>query len=161
RWLSDFCSVDRKRLIGGAWIHLFDVDEAVRDVREAVEKLNLRVIAFRPNRYAQRNWFDPAYDRLWATIQDLDVPIAFHEGGGGALVETAGAPRFQPNHVLWHIVSHPFEQMLACMSLIMGGVLERFPKLRVAFLESGCGWAPFWLDRMNEHWERHIQALGP
>jgi predicted TIM-barrel fold metal-dependent hydrolase len=51
--------------------------------------------------------------------------------------------------------------MLACLDVIMGGVLERFPRLRFAFLESGCGWVPFWLERMDEHWERHIQALAP
>jgi predicted TIM-barrel fold metal-dependent hydrolase len=35
-----------------------------------------------------------------------------------------------------------------------GGVPERFPKLRVAFLECGCGWVPYWMDRMDEEWEK-------
>jgi len=46
-----------------------------------------------------------------------------------------------------------FRSMLACMDIIMGGVMERFPKLRFAFLEAQCGWLPFWLDRMDEHYE--------
>jgi len=47
-----------------------------------------------------------------------------------------------------HISTHSMEQMLACMDIIMGGVMERFPRLRFAFLEGQCGWLPFWLGRM-------------
>jgi predicted TIM-barrel fold metal-dependent hydrolase len=46
------------------------------------------------------------------------------------------------------------EQMLAMLALIGGGVLERYPRLRMAFLEAGCGWVPYWLWRMDEHWEK-------
>jgi predicted TIM-barrel fold metal-dependent hydrolase len=60
---------------------------------------------------------------------------------------------------LTHMISHPFEQMLAALSIIAGGVLERFPRLRVAFLESGCGWLPFWLHRMDEHYERRAHEV--
>jgi predicted TIM-barrel fold metal-dependent hydrolase len=65
---------------------------------------------------------------------------------------TAGIDRFE-SFFFQHIVSHPFEQQLACLSLIAGGVLERFPRLRVAFMESGTGWLPYWLHRMDEHYE--------
>jgi len=43
--------------------------------------------------------------------------------------------------------------MLASLNFCADGVLEKFPKLKVAYLESGCGWLPFWLERMDEHWE--------
>ena len=52
-----------------------------------------------------------------------------------------------------HIACHPLEQMLASLNLCADGVLEKFPTLKVAYLESGCGWVPFWLERMDEHWE--------
>ena len=39
------------------------------------------------------------------------------------------------------------------MAFTVGGILHRFPKLRVAFLEANTGWLPFWLDRLDEHWE--------
>lgn len=52
-----------------------------------------------------------------------------------------------------HMFGHPFEQMIA-LSVILGeGVLDRFPKLRFVFLESGCGWLPYWFHRMDEHYE--------
>jgi uncharacterized protein len=38
-------------------------------------------------------------------------------------------------------------------------VLERFPRLKVAFLESGCAWLPFWLHRMDEHWEKRAHEV--
>ncbi|MHB8439588.1 MAG: amidohydrolase family protein, partial [Acidimicrobiales bacterium] len=52
-----------------------------------------------------------------------------------------------------HAVSHSFEEMLACAQLIAFGVLERHPEMRVAFLESSGGWAPFWLERLDEQAE--------
>ena len=50
-----------------------------------------------------------------------------------------------------HVLSHPFEQMAACAGLILTGVLERHPSLRVAFLESGSAWLPYWLHRLDAH----------
>ena len=49
--------------------------------------------------------------------------------------------------------------MYACLSIIMGGVTERFPDLRVAFLEGNCSWLPFWLWRMDEHYEHREKVI--
>ena len=67
-------------------------------------------------------------------------------------MKAAGADRFNITGIA-HISTHPVEQMLTCMDVIMGGVMERFPKLRMGFMEGQCGWLPFWLDRMDEHYE--------
>lgn len=47
------------------------------------------------------------------------------------------------------------EQMTAAASLILGGTLERHPQLRIGFMEAGCGWVPYWLERMDEHAEHY------
>jgi predicted TIM-barrel fold metal-dependent hydrolase len=52
-----------------------------------------------------------------------------------------------------HMICHPFEQMAACLDIVAGGVLERHPGLRVAFLESGLGWLEYWLDRLDGHFD--------
>ena len=52
-----------------------------------------------------------------------------------------------------HMVSHTMEMMLAALSIIWDGVCERFPKVRIGFLESGGGWMASWLDRMDRHFE--------
>src|SRR5205823_1334037 len=54
---------------------------------------------------------------------------------------------------LQHASSNPMEMMRAMATMIGGGVFERFPDLRVTYLESGCGWLPFWLERLDEHLE--------
>jgi predicted TIM-barrel fold metal-dependent hydrolase len=50
-------------------------------------------------------------------------------------------------------MSHPMEQMAAMGSLMLDGALERHPTMRVAFLESGTGWLPYWLARLDGHAE--------
>src|SRR2546426_5197753 len=61
--------------------------------------------------------------------------------------------QFGTNPMLKHIYSHPVEQMLTAGAFCAGGILERHPRLRVAFLEGNCSWVPFLLCRMDEHWE--------
>ena len=77
--------------------------------------------------------------------------IGFHEGGNSGM-PTVGVDRFDGRGAQ-HIISHTMEMMLACMSVIWGGVCERHPKLRVGFLESGGGWIAPWLDRMDRHFD--------
>jgi hypothetical protein len=48
------------------------------------------------------------------------------------------------------MTSHPFEQMLSIVSIISNGVLDRFPKLNVGFLEAGVGFLPYWMERFDE-----------
>jgi predicted TIM-barrel fold metal-dependent hydrolase len=56
-------------------------------------------------------------------------------------------------------LSHPFLQMIQLTSIVLEGVLERFPKLTFAALEAGCQWIPFLMDRMDmEFGHRSPQA---
>ena len=95
------------------------------------------------------------------------MPVAFHEGWPHEL-PVAGGDRFDGSHEdLWlteHAMCHPFEMMYAVTCMIAGGVLERFPGLKVAFLEANCSWAPYWLWRLDEHYEhreRHVKKQLP
>jgi predicted TIM-barrel fold metal-dependent hydrolase len=63
--------------------------------------------------------------------------------------------------MLKHVYCHPVEQMLAVGSFCGGGILERHPNLRVAFLEGNCSWLPFLLWRLDEHWERQGDVYAP
>jgi predicted TIM-barrel fold metal-dependent hydrolase len=51
------------------------------------------------------------------------------------------------------MISHTMEMMLAALSVIWGGVVDRHPRLRIAFLESDGGWIAPWLDRMDRHFD--------
>jgi predicted TIM-barrel fold metal-dependent hydrolase len=149
-WLSDYCRTYPARFVGIGAVPLHDVEEARKEARHAIAQLGLKGIFVRPNPLNGRTLDDPAYDRLYAELQDLDATFCVHEATGN--FPTAGADRY-PNYFLRHLFSHALEQKIACSTLICGGVLERFPKLRVAFLESGVGWLPHWLERMDEHYK--------
>ena len=60
-----------------------------------------------------------------------------------------------------HTVSFPVGIFVQFSNMIFQGVPERFPKLRLAFLEIGCTWLPYWLDRMDEHWEKRGKIETP
>jgi predicted TIM-barrel fold metal-dependent hydrolase len=105
----------------------------------------------RPNPYNNKMIHHPDYEPFWAAAEDLDFSIGFHEGGSSGM-PTVGVDRFEGRGAK-HIISHTMEMMLACMSVIWGGVCERHPKIRIAFLESGGGWIAPWLDRMDRHFD--------
>jgi predicted TIM-barrel fold metal-dependent hydrolase len=60
-----------------------------------------------------------------------------------------------------HTLSHAFAQMIQMTSIVLRGVLEKFPNLRVAFMEAGCSWAPYWAGRMDEEWEKRGKVEAP
>ncbi len=158
-WLYEFCQENPERLLGAGMISPFDVDDAVREVRRAARELGFRGVFLRPNEVNGRNWHDPYYEPLWTALEDLGVPLGFHEGAGSQLRQVG--EQFGANAMLKHVYCHPVEQMLAAGSFCMGGILERHPSLRVAFLEGNCSWVPFLLWRMDEHWERQGDVYAP
>jgi predicted TIM-barrel fold metal-dependent hydrolase len=149
-WLADYCRAYPGRFVGIGAVPLHDVTEAVKEARRAVTQLGMKGIFVRPNPFNGRTLDDTLYDPLYGEIQELDVALCVHEATGN--FPAAGADRYQ-NYLLRHLFSHALEQKIACSTIICGGVLERFPKLRVAFLESGVGWLPHWLERMDEHFK--------
>ena len=151
-WLYDYCGADRTRLIGVGVIPVQDIKAAVEETRRAILELKFQAVFVRPNPVKGRTPDDSYYDPLYETLVDLGVPLMIHEGSG-AYLPTAGADRFPGQWFFTHMVSHPFEQMLASLSLICKGTLEKHPGLQVVFLESGAGWLPYWLWRMDEHYE--------
>jgi len=151
RWLADYCRPYPDRLFGIAMLPMQSVDAAIEEMRFARRELGFRGGFLRPNPYNDRKLHDPAYEPFWSAAEDLDFSIGLHEGGNSGM-PTVGIDRFEGRGAQ-HIISHTMEMMLASMSMIWGGVVERHPKLRVAFLESGGGWIAPWLDRMDRHFD--------
>ena len=150
-WLSDYCATSRDRLAGVALLPLQDVDASVTELERCVERFGFRGAFFRPNPYAGRSIQHPAYEPLWTRAEDLGVAITVHEGLSDSL-PTLARDRFE-NPISLHVCSHSFEQMAACLGVLQSGILERHPRLHFAFLESGCGWLPYWLERIDGHYE--------
>ena len=150
-WLHDYCKPDPARLVGAGMISPHDVRDAVEEARRAVEELGFRAIFVRPNLVKGRNWHEAYFEPLWDELERLNVPLGFHEGFGPYLSQVGD--RFGADIQMVHTACHPMEMMLAVISMIGGGVLERHPNLRVAFLEGNCSWVPFLLWRLDEHYE--------
>ncbi|HEU5319327.1 MAG TPA: amidohydrolase family protein, partial [Methylomirabilota bacterium] len=151
-WLADFCDTDRVRLKPAAVMPLHEVGRAVEEARRAVRELGAVALVLSSHPVNGRAWYDPVYDPFWAEAERLGVPVAFH-GIQMAYQEHLGR-RFMDNFALAHAAAHPVEMMLALGSLLAGGVLERFPGLRAAFLEGSCSWVPWWLWTLDERVEK-------
>ena len=100
----------------------------------------------------ERNLDDPAFDVVWQTAERLGVAVCTH-GGGQAPGQTPFAIDRFTTRLGIHALTHPLGAMQAVFNFTVGGVLHRFPKLRVGFMEAAAGWLPFWLERLDEHWE--------
>jgi predicted TIM-barrel fold metal-dependent hydrolase len=151
-WLHEFCAHAPERLFGAAMVAPHDVGAAVAEARRAVGELGFRAVFLNPGCIDRRPWHDPHYDPLWREIERLDVPLAFH-GGGQTYLRPDFSLEVFDRLMMWHTFSQPLGIMTAAVSLCAGGVLERFPRLRVALLEGNCAWAPWLLHRLDEHYE--------
>src|SRR5258708_17927801 len=152
-WLAEHCAPDKERLLGVAMIPLQEPEMAVKEAARARRELGPRGMFISPHPLDNRNLDDQAYEPLWELAEQLNLPALIHVSTGIRL-PTAGAERFD-RYSLFHLHAHPLEQMTAAASLVLGGVLERHPRLRVGFMEAGCGWVPYWLERMDEHAENY------
>jgi predicted TIM-barrel fold metal-dependent hydrolase len=151
-WLADFVAFAPDRMYGAAMVAPHDVEGAVGEARRAVEELGFRAVFLAPGCVNNRPWHHPAYDPLWAEVQRLGVPVAFH-GGGQTYLTPDFSLQVLDKLMLWHTFNQPLAMQFVTVSLCGGGVLERFPDLRVALLEGNCSWAPWLLTRLDEHFE--------
>jgi predicted TIM-barrel fold metal-dependent hydrolase len=156
-WAHDFCRVNPKRLISSAIMPQMDVHASIAELRRAVGELGLNGAFLRPNPIGGRTLDNPDWEPFWSLLEELDVPLVLHEGATQDVPQIGNA-RYQ-NFVFRHMICHPFEQQLALLGLIGSGVLERHPKLRVMIVEAGCGWVPYWIERMDHHAEEWAYAL--
>ncbi len=137
------------RLHAVALLPIADPEAAAAELRHAVKNLGCigAMIAADGGHLLGDRTFDPVY----AEAESLDVMLGIHASGshlGGAGVD--GFPSF----IETHTCSHAFGQMRQLTSTIFQGVPERFPNLRIAYLEAGCGWAPYWAERMDDEYAK-------
>ncbi|NDJ23581.1 amidohydrolase family protein [Nostoc sp. B(2019)] len=156
-WLRDFCSYDPQILRGVGVVNLHAPEEMVSELQRVAD-FGWKAVFLRPNLVKGRSLSSPAYEAFWTKCEELGIAVSLHEGTHSRL-PTAGADRFNTRFAL-HACSHPLEQMMGLLSLIEGGVLERHPHLKVGFMESGCGWLPYWLWRLDREYEDLQWEIG-
>jgi len=154
RWLADFCAEDPVRRAGVGLILPNDLDEAIKDI-EFIARAGLRGGVLLPLIPPDCGWlkplYDPAWDRVFAAIQDHDLVMNQHSG--------QGSPDYGKGPVaeaLW-ISEVTFYCQAGYRHLIMSGAFEKFPRLKYILTESGCAWVPAMLNSLDRI-HRGIQA---
>jgi predicted TIM-barrel fold metal-dependent hydrolase len=147
--LHDFAEVDPARLIVSYQIPIHDIDMAVAEVERVVafgaKSLQLPVF---PNELGQPDYYDERYAPLFSVIEESGLPICCHIGLKTTLEDVA---RRDPTPNMGVMV--PLTPLMTAEAFgmwIMGGVFERFPKLKVVFVEPGLTWVAWWLDVVDD-----------
>jgi uncharacterized protein len=170
RGMVEFCSVDQ-RLLPTCYVPLADFDRATAMADESIAMGAAAVLVASgcPRTHSPSH---VQLDELWARAQDAAIPVVFHVGGTGDLIEPGyfrnGVPVPPDFHggeenfrsVDYMGIPRPPAQTLATM--IFDGVLDRFPTLRIGVIEQGAIWVPSWLRQMEAAFDafaRHEERL--
>ncbi|MFC2022133.1 amidohydrolase family protein [Chloroflexota bacterium] len=137
------------RFVGMATVPMQDMSKAVPELERAVRKLGLKAVEILSN-INGKNLDEPEFWPFYQKAQDLDIPIYIHPSTGRL---NAGADRMQ-RYFLINLIGNPLDTTLAIASIIFGGVLESFPRLRFLLSHAG-GYAPF----IRGRWEQGYQFI--
>jgi predicted TIM-barrel fold metal-dependent hydrolase len=153
-WMADFVADCERpgRVFGAAMLAPHDVGSAVDELARNVER-GFKAAFLVPGNVDNRPWHHPSYDPLWREAERLGVPVCFHGGGVTSLKPDFAFSQHLDKLMLWHPFNQPLGIMYVATCFTSGGILERFPQLRVGLLEGNCSWAPFMMYRLDEHWE--------
>ena len=155
-WMADFTGAHPKRLKGTCLLNVDDVDEAVAELERCLVKG--AAAACIPAYPGEGRTYDlPRCERLWAAAQDAGIPIVMHTGsyrpGPGVIgsfandISAGGTSSFRASEDYW--------ARRAIGDMMFSGVFERFPRLRVGAVEFELGWAPYFIQTMDRHYEEH------
>ncbi|HEY1828309.1 MAG TPA: amidohydrolase family protein [Acidimicrobiales bacterium] len=170
RGMLEFCSVD-PRLLPSLYVPLVDPARAAAAAKDALEQgaAALLIASGCPPHYS------PSHLDLfpvWAQAQEAGIPIVFHVGGTGDLIDRhyfknglPVPPDFHGGEENFRSVDYmgiPVPPMQTLATLIFDGVLERFADLRIGVIEQGAIWVPSWMRQMESAFEafhRHEERL--
>jgi predicted TIM-barrel fold metal-dependent hydrolase len=151
-WFADACTRPSKgRVLGAALVPMRMPGAAAEEAHRAITELGACAAMVQPYVGEDVHLSDSEFDPLWSVLEDLGKPVAVH-GSRSTCAPKIGRETFRDHRRFW-AMSHPFQQMLAMGDFALGGVLARHPRLKVAFLESGIGWMPYYIDRLNGAYE--------
>ena len=149
-WMSEKCAQAGGRLRFAAVVALQDPKAAAEELKRTIKSLGA-VGVMVPGTIGTRTLDHPDLYPFWEAAEQLDAGVGVHTVTG--MYPTVGQELF--DH-FWgaKAVSMPLTLTTAMVSLIGGGVVDLFPKIRFGLLETGCGWLPYWVERMDEMHER-------
>ncbi len=146
RWLVDWCGRYPEKRAGIGQIFLNDVDDAIEDARWIAEA-GLRGGVLLPNVPPDATWVkplhDPYYEPLWSELEELAIPVNVHGG--------TGLPNYgrHAHSMLLYLTEVPFYAQRPLTHMLLSGVFERHPGLRLVLTESGAAWLPPLLENLD------------
>ena len=157
-WVAEFCKPFPKRLKGIAMVNIDDIQDGIRELERCVN-LGFAGAMITVYPVEERSYNSLEYEPLWATAQDLEIPLSLHvatnrPGPGQELVNVLSAtPSFISNQDHWVRTS--------IGHMIFTGVFERYPKLRIGSIELDLGWVPHFLDKIDYTYTNRAVEFTP
>jgi uncharacterized protein len=146
RWLAGYCEPHPERLLGVGQTAMRSPAEGIEDLRR-IKALGLRGVMM-PGNPTVDDYDSPAYDEFWDAAIELGLPLSFH-----ILTTRDTTPTRGPKMNAFLSVIRGCQDIMG--TLVLGGVFERHPKLRVVCVEADAGWVPHYMYRMDHAFERH------
>lgn len=156
RWMEDYCGSFPDRLGGVVLAGTRDIEGSVKEIRRCGHShWAWAVMAYAPYGMPLDH---PELEPIWAAAAEFDLAVALHTFTVMPPYAPGGLDTWE-NLWLQRSAAHPWCGMRNMAALIGSGVMERYPKLRIATLEAGHGWLPFWMARIDEHAKTIAAAL--
>ena len=153
-WLAEYCAHDPSKLIGVGTLPMVDAGDALLEARRCVEELGYKGVWRRPEHFGSLPRLqDEAYEPLWSYLEEAGVAFGVHPGLNGIVPCDPLVARYDEYYAPAHAAHFVTEQQLVLTTFMAYGILERHPRLRVAFLETGAVWALSYVHRLDEHLE--------
>ncbi len=160
-WTSEFCSYNPRRLVGAGLVALDDIGEGIKEL-ERCAKLGLRDVMISGSPEISYN--KRVYDPFWQAAQEHNMPLALHVITGTSKESTGAAnvlsgEKSEKGNVAEFYMRLIYEVQTSLSAIILGGVLERFPKLQIVSAENDVGWFPHFIYRMDHAYEKFNAML--
>jgi len=151
RWITEYCAPHRERLLGIGQTAMRSPREGIDDL-ERIKAMGLRGVMM-PGHPAVEDYDSPVYDDFWRAAIALELPLSFH-----ILTTRDQRPRGCKLTGFLAVV-RGCQDIMAMM--VLGGVFERHPRLRIVCVEADAGWVPHFMYRMDHAFKRHRNWLPP
>jgi len=150
-YVGDICNAYPGRFIPMGVVPTFDIDAATKEAYR-LAKMGCRSITLPETPYGVGlpTYASGYWDPLLKALVDTNMVASFHIGGGYGLLKRPEATSIDDVIVLTPCVS-----MISVTDMILGGVIKKFPDLKVAMSEGGVGWVSFLMDRLERHMDNH------
>lgn len=158
-WVYEFCQYSPDQLKFAAMLPLHDVNLACQELVRCVRELGAVGSYLRPNLVNGHYWHSNYWDPLYTLHEDLNVTLGFHEGTGAWYSHMNVL--YGENRFYRHVASHWIEMQQALIAMVIGGVFEFHPKLRVGFLEAQNSWVPGILSRIEWDYPQYRDSHAP